>query len=321
MMQYNLLRKVTCGLTSYQKLTKVPFRNASAIRKTSQLKKMILSPNIEFLMEAHSGISARIVEEAGFKGIWGSGLAISAMMGLRDCNEASWTQVTDVVEFMADATSIPILLDADTGYGNFNNARQLIRKLEKIGVAGCCIEDKIFPKTNSLLDNRKQPLADIEEFALKIRACKDVQDDPDFVVVARIEAFIAGWGIEEALKRAEAYSKAGADAVLIHSKKADPSDIELFTKSWNNKCPVVVVPTKYYMTPTDHLEDLGISTVIWANHNMRGSVRAMKEVTESIFKTQSLRKTETQIVPVKELFRLQREDELEEAEKKYLPAK
>lgn len=109
---------------------------------------------------------------AGFKGIWGSGLSISAQLGVRDCNEASWTQVTEVLEFMADATKIPILLDADTGYGNFNNARRLVRKLEKIGVAGCCLEDKIFPKTNSLLDNRKQPLADVNEFALKIRVRK-----------------------------------------------------------------------------------------------------------------------------------------------------
>ena len=120
-------------------------------------------------MEAHNGLSAKIVEEAGFKGIWGSGLSISAQLGVRDSNEASWTQVLEVLEFMSDNTSIPILLDADTGYGNFNNARRLVRKLEQRGVAGACIEDKLFPKTNSLLDNRQQPLADIEEFSMKIK--------------------------------------------------------------------------------------------------------------------------------------------------------
>lgn len=93
-------------------------------------------------------------------------------MGVRDSNEASWTQVLDVLEFMSDASSLPILLDADTGYGNFNNARRLVRKLEEQGVAGACLEDKLFPKTNSLLDGRAQPLADVEEFALKIKACK-----------------------------------------------------------------------------------------------------------------------------------------------------
>ena len=113
-----------------------------------------------------------IVLVLGFKGIWGSGLSISAQLGVRDSNEASWTQILDVLEFMSDASSLPILLDADTGYGNFNNARRLVRKLEERGVAGACLEDKLFPKTNSLLDGRAQPLADVKEFALKIKACK-----------------------------------------------------------------------------------------------------------------------------------------------------
>jgi len=121
-------------------------------------------------MEAHNGISAKIVQETGFKGIWGSGLSISAQLGVRDSNEASWTQVLEVTEFMSDVTDIPILLDADTGYGNFNNARRLVRKLEQRGIAGCCLEDKLFPKTNSLHEGRQQPLADIAEFALKIKA-------------------------------------------------------------------------------------------------------------------------------------------------------
>jgi phosphoenolpyruvate phosphomutase len=120
-------------------------------------------------MEAHNGISAKIVQETGFKGIWGSGLSISAQLGVRDSNEASWSQIVDVLEFMSDNTDIPILLDADTGFGNFNNARRLVRKLEQRHIAGACIEDKLFPKTNSLLDNRMQPLAEIDEFSLKIK--------------------------------------------------------------------------------------------------------------------------------------------------------
>ena len=149
-----------------------PRRNNSTsgpIRKTTQLKNMLKSKNLEFIMEAHNGLSAKIVDEAGFKGIWGSGLSISAQLGVRDSNEASWTQVLEVLEFMSDNTSKPILLDADTGYGNFNNARRLVKKLEQRGIAGACIEDKLFPKTNSLLDNRQQPLAEIEEFSMKIK--------------------------------------------------------------------------------------------------------------------------------------------------------
>lgn len=149
-------------------------------------------------MEAHNGLSAKIAEEAGFRGIWGSGLSISASLCVRDNDEASWTQVLEVVEFMSDATMVPILLDGDTGYGNFNNMRRLIKKLEQRNIAGVCIEDKLFSKTNSFLRDDKQPLADIEEFSGKIKAGKDSQIDDDFCIVARVEAFMAGWGLSEA---------------------------------------------------------------------------------------------------------------------------
>src|SRR5215211_583601 len=153
------------------------------VRKTTALRTMLDGPGLHFLMEAHNGLSAKIAEEAGFLGIWASGLSISAALGVRDNNEASWTQVLEVVEFMSDATSIPILLDADTGYGNFNNMRRLVRKLEQRGVAAVCIEDKLFPKTNSFIKSEEQPLADLEEFTGKIKAVKDAQDDPDFSLV------------------------------------------------------------------------------------------------------------------------------------------
>lgn len=303
----------------------VPFfrmmSSQSQQKKTTKLKQMLNSPDLEFIMEAHNGISARIVQEAGFKGIWGSGLSISAQLGVRDSNEASWTQVMEVLEFMSDASEVPILLDADTGYGNFNNARRLVRKLEDRGVAGACLEDKVFPKTNSLHEGRAQPLADIDEFALKIKACKDSQRDPDFCIVARVEAFIAGWDLDEALKRAEAYRNAGADAILMHSKKSDPSDIEAFMKVWKNQGPVIIVPTKYYKTSTQVFRDLGISMVIWANHNLRASVKAIQETSAQIFKDQSLMNVEPKIVSVKEVFRLTNDDELVEAEEKYLPKK
>src|SRR3954467_11620363 len=145
--------------------------------KFRQMKELITSPTLDFLMEAHNGLSARIAEEAGFKAIWASGLSISASLGVRDNNEASWTQVVDVAEYMADATKVPILIDGDTGYGNFNNFRRLIQKLGQRGIAGVCIEDKVFPKTNSFLRGEAQPLAAIDEFCGKIKAGKDAQSD------------------------------------------------------------------------------------------------------------------------------------------------
>src|SRR5207244_656561 len=132
--------------------------------KTTRLWNLIRSPELSFLMEAHNGLSARIAEEAGFEAVWASGLSISAALGVRDSNEASWTQVLEVLEFMSDATRVPILVDGDTGHGNFNNVRRFVRKLEQRGIAGVCIEDKVFPKINSFLNGTAHPLAEVDEF-------------------------------------------------------------------------------------------------------------------------------------------------------------
>ena len=291
------------------------------MKKTTQLRRLLQSPDLEFLMEAHNGLSARIVEEAGFKGIWGSGLSISASQAVRDNNELSWTQVLDIVEFLSDATTIPILLDGDTGYGNFNNMRRLVKKLEERNIAGVCIEDKLFPKTNSFLRSTQQPLADMLEFCGKIKAGKDSQTDNDFCVIARVEAFIAGWSLEEALKRASAYHEAGADAILIHSKISKPDEILAFMKEWGKRCPVVIVPTKYYSTPTQVFRDYGVSVVIWANHLMRTAVSAMQTTAAKVHNTESLLEVEDKVAPMVEVFRLQRDEELQEAEKIYLKEK
>ncbi|MGC5328314.1 phosphoenolpyruvate mutase [Brevibacillus sp. SYSU BS000544] len=290
------------------------------MRKTSVLKYLLHSKSLEFIMEAHNGLSAKIVEETGFKGIWASGLSIAASLGVRDNNEASWTQVLDVLEFMSDASTIPILLDGDTGYGNFNNARRLVQKLEQRKIAGVCIEDKLFPKTNSFINSDVQPLAPIDEFCGKIKAMKDTQHDDDFNVVARVEAFIAGWGLSEALQRADAYRQAGADAILIHSKRADTKEIESFMQEWDNRHPVVIVPTKYYSTPTKRFSELGISMVIWANHNLRAAVDAMKRISRQIFQDETLMGVEGNVASLEDIFQLQDAGELIEAEKKYLPS-
>ena len=287
--------------------------------QSSQFKKLLLSPQLEFICEAHNGLSAKIVEEAGFPGIWASGLSISAQFGVRDNNEASWTQVLDNLEFMSDATRIPILLDGDTGYGNFNNMQRLIRKLEQRHIAAVCIEDKLFPKTNSFLNGARQPLADMEEFCGKIKAGKDAQSDPDFCIIARIEAFICGWGLPEALRRAEAYHRAGADGILIHSALGVPDEILSFKREWGDRCPVVIVPTKYYATPTDVFRQHGFSMVIWANHMLRASVASMQTTARIIREQENLLSIEDKIVPVSEIFRLQDAAELLEAEQRYLP--
>ncbi len=285
--------------------------------KASRLHALLTAPELGFLMEAHNGLSAKIVEEAGFAGVWASGLSISAALGVRDSNEASWTQVLEVLEFMSDATTIPILVDGDTGYGNFNNVRRLVRKLCQRRIAGVAIEDKLFPKTNSFI-GEGQPLADVDEFCGKIKAGKDSQTDPDFCLIARTETLVSGWDVNEALDRAAAYHEAGADGVLVHSKHPTANEVLAFMAQWEHRCPVVIVPTMYYRTPTSVFEDAGIAMVIWANHNLRASIAAMREASRRIFEEQNLTGVEGRIASVKDVFQLAGNQELAEAERHYL---
>lgn len=293
-----------------------------APKKSAVLRKMLYSHNkLTHMMEAHSGHSAKIAEEAGFPAIWGSGLSISAQIGFRDANEASPNEVIAVADYINQAVRAPVLLDGDTGFGNFNNARRLVQRLELLGVAGVCMEDKLFPKTNSfIVKGAPQVLAGIEEFCLKIKACKEAQRDPDFCVVARVEALIADHGMDEAILRAEEYRKAGADAILIHSKKPKADEIREFLRIWNKRHPIVIVPTKYAMdTTAEEMREHGVNLMIWANHNIRASTKAMQEVSKTIWADKHCRKVEKEIATVDEIFRLQKEKDLARDEDIFSP--
>lgn len=282
------------------------------------LRGLIRPERLSFLMEGHDSLSAAIAEKAGFKGLWASGLSISSSLGFRDANEVSWTQLVDAVDRMANSVDIPILVDADSGFGNFNNARIAAVKLRQRGAAGICLEDKGFPKMNSFVGDR-HPLAEIGEFSGRLRAVKDAIPHSDFVLVARIEALIAGHGLEEALTRAHAYADAGADAVLIHSRKSDPTEILAFVHAWQNRLPVVIVPTKYYQTPVSQYRTAEIATVIWANHNMRAAVSAMRNVCERIMRDESVATVEAEVATLEDVFSLLKYSELAKAEELYLP--
>jgi phosphoenolpyruvate phosphomutase len=295
-------------------------KTQAAPSRSKRLRDLLHSKSVAVLMEAHNGLSAKLAQEAGFEALWGSGLSISAALGVRDNNEASWTQVLEVLEFMADASGLPLLLDGDTGYGNFNNVRRLVKKLEQRNIAGVCLEDKLFPKTNSFIDGDRQALAETAEFCGKLHAAKDTQLDPDFVVVARTEAFIAGWGLDEALLRATAYAEAGADAILVHSKRKDSSDITAFMKHWDNRVPIVIVPTMYPTEPIENFVRTGVSNFIFANHSVRTVVTALQRNLGMLRNTLDLMSIENDIVPVSEVFRLQDVQELKSSEARYLPA-
>lgn len=290
----------------------------TGVERARRLREMLLREDLTFLMEAHDGLSARIVERSGFDGVWASGFSISTSLGLRDSNEASASQVLDTVEYMVDATTTPIVVDGDTGFGNFNNARRLVRKLCQLGAAGVCIEDKLFPKTNSFYGTN-HPLADIGEFSGRIQACKDSQLYDEFVVIARIEAFIAGSGLIEATKRAEAYCDAGADAIFIHSRSTSPDEILSFIEAWSCELPVVVSPTTYYSVEAKMLQEAGASMAIWANHNLRAAVTAMRRTCDEILQSASVAGVEPELATLDDIFELMDYDELADAEARYMP--
>jgi len=292
----------------------------TATRVADKLRSQICcNHELSFLMEAHDGLSGAIAERAGFKGLWASGLSISCSLGYRDANEASWTQLVDVVERMVDSTDLPVLVDGDSGFGNFNNARLLARKLQQRGAAGVALEDKGFPKMNSFVGDR-HPLADTGEFSGRLRAVRDAVGD-DLVLVARIEALIAGYGMDEALTRAHAYAEAGADAILIHSRKSVADEILAFAGAWQNRLPVVIVPTKYFRTPVAAYREAGISTVIWANHSMRAAFAGMRDICDRIIAEESIAGIEGEVASLDEVFGLMRYGELAAAEERYLPTR
>ncbi len=272
--------------------------------KAKKLRELLYSDQVVRVMGAHNGLSAKLAEQAGFDAIWASGLEISASYAVPDANILTMTENLQAAIGMNESTSIPIICDCDSGYGSVNNVIRMVKEYERNGIAGICIEDKLFPKLNSFVKG-SQKLASIDEFSNKIRAAKDVQKNPDFVVIARVEALIAGQGLEEALKRAYAYEAAGADAILIHSKEKQPNEIKEFVKQFTGAVPIVIVPTTYPHITVDEMKPLGIDMVIYANHGLRSSIKAMQETFSQILLDGNTVGVEEHIVPMKTVFELQ----------------
>ncbi len=203
-------------------------------------------------------------------------------------------------------------MDTDNGYGNYNNVRILVKKLNKLGVQGICIEDQQFPKKNSLLNNVGHQLEAVNSFCDKIKSAKDNQKNEEFCVIARLEGFIAGCEKNEVIYRAHEYIKAGADAILVHSKLDTPFQIIEFMKNSKFEVPVIIVPTTYFKnTNLSLFVNLGISAIIWANHNLRASIYAMKSICKSILERPGY--DNKNIASLNEVFELTNSFELEKS--------
>jgi phosphoenolpyruvate phosphomutase len=272
--------------------------------KAARLRELLNSDRLIRVAGAHNGMSAKLVEAAQFQAIWASGLEISASYGLPDTHIVTMTEFLEAAAQMDFVTTIPIIADCNTGYGDEYNVIHLVKHYERMRIAAVCIEDKVFPKINSFM-NGLQSLESVEKFSSKIRAAKSAQESQDFAVIARTEAFIAGLGLDVALTRAYAYAEAGADLILVHSKAKTAEEIARFMKHWTSPVPIAVVPTTYGSTTTQELRDLGVKVVIYANQGMRAAIRAMQNVFSGIIQSGRTSEIESIIVSLEEVFALQ----------------
>ena len=287
--------------------------------KLKRMRELLNRPGVAEGVGAGDALCAKLVERAGFDFIWSSSLCVSASFAVPDANLISMSQYCEAARSMNEVVSLPIIADCDTGYGNANNVIYAVKKFEEAGIAGMSIEDKKFPKDNSLLEGGRQELAPIEEFEKKIRAAKDHQKDEAFVVVARVEALIAGWGQAEAMKRSLRYVEAGADAILIHSKRKEPDEILEFIRSWDHPAPLVLVPTNYPSLTLQAVERLKkVKLFIYANQPMRASIKAQEALLAEIKKAGGIHTVDSMMVPVSHVFDLQGVPAMKEDEKKYL---
>lgn len=289
------------------------------MNKAQLLRELLTTRQPLLVIGAHNGLTARLGEEAGFDAIWASGFEISGSHAMPDANILTMAENLAVARNMNDSVSVPIVADCDNGYGNAINVMRMVEVYERAGIAAVCIEDNVFPKRCSFYDSVKRELESVEEFAGKIRAAKQTQKDPNFVVIARTEALIAGWGMEEALKRGRAYADAGADLVLIHSKAKTPDEIVEFASLWDRETPLVSVPTTYNTISAPELAEAGYKAVIFANHGLRAAIKNTQHTLAKLRESQRLSTIEEDIVPMKEVYRLMGVDDLQANEKEYLP--
>jgi len=290
------------------------------VTKARKLRELMARPGPIVIIGAHNGLSARIGEEAGFDGLWASGFEISASYGVPDANILTMAESLHAAKMMNN-TSLPIVADCDNGYGNAINVVRCVEEYEAAGVAGICIEDNIFPKRCSFYAGVKRELAEVEEHALKVRAAKATQKHRDFVVIARTEALIAGWGMEEALRRGRAYADAGADMVLIHSKSKDPDEVMSFAKAWDRpETPLVCVPTIYRTTTVSALHEAGFKLMIFANHAIRSSIKAMTETLTTLKREMYTGSVDDKVVPLERVYHLVGVDKMKQEEAAFLPS-
>lgn len=284
--------------------------------RRKRLRRLISSKPVVRILEAHNPLSALIAETVSeekngktieFDGFWSSSLTDSTSKGKPDIEAVDLTTRMNNVNEIFEVTTKPMIYDADTG-GITEHFAFTVRTLERVGVSAVIIEDKTGLKKNSLFGNEVAQTQDtIENFCHKIRTGKDAQVSDEFMIVARIESLILDQGMQDAINRAIAYTEAGADAIMIHSRQKSPSEIlEFCTKfrTYNANLPIIVVPTSFNEITAEELSNVGVNVVIYANHMLRAAYPGMMNVATSILKNDRSYEAEKDLLSIKEILDL-----------------
>ncbi|MFE5321779.1 phosphoenolpyruvate mutase [Paenibacillus sp. NPDC056579] len=283
----------------------------------STLRSLLQEGRLLRFLEAHNGLTGLIVDRAkvtlengqskAYDGMWLSSLCDSTAKGKPDIELVDFTSRLDTLHHIQEVSTKPIILDGDTG-GQIEHLVFHIKTLERWGVSAIILEDKIGLKKNSLFGTEADQQQDsIAHFQSKIRACKQAQDHSDFMVIARIESLILNKGLPDALHRAAAYVQAGADGILIHSKKEQPDEIFAFLREFKPQfkdIPVVVVPSTFSSVTETELESAGVNIVIYANHLLRSAYLSMNRVAHTILQQDRAYEVESECEPIPDIIRI-----------------
>ncbi|WP_270563019.1 phosphoenolpyruvate mutase [Clostridium beijerinckii] len=280
------------------------------------LKELIYSKKPLRILEAHNGLTGLIVEKTKvqrdgkikeFDGMWISSLCDSTAKGKPDIELVDLTSRLNTINDILEVTTKPIIVDGDTG-GQIEHFVYTVKTLERLGVSAIIIEDKTGLKKNSLFGTEvKQTQDTIEHFCDKIRAGREARVTSDFMIISRIESLIAGAGMDDAIKRAKAYIEAGTDGIMIHSKEKDGREIIEFCRRYNefeNRVPLVLVPTSYNFMKEEELMELGVNVIIYANHLIRSAYPAMVNTAKSILENGRSKEASINCMPIKEILTL-----------------
>jgi phosphoenolpyruvate phosphomutase len=280
----------------------------TAAQKRRALREGLASDRAVLAVGAHDALTALLIGSRGFDAVWVSGLAVATVVhAVPDVNLTTMNEVLDAAIRIDRATDLPVVADCDNGFGGLNNVARTLTEFDAAGIAAISIEDNLFPKRNSLMgsDTRRE-LIPVGEQARRFRQAKAAQPSDDFTLIARVESLIAGHGVEDACRRADAYVEAGVDAILIHSRDKTLGEIEAFLAEWQGlgTVPLVCVPTLFPTFTDDQLRAKGFNMVILANQPMRAAVKAVEETLDTLAQERRASAVDPHIATVEHLFEL-----------------